>query len=413
MNPLATASTSPTQRATGHPVLLSVEGRASMERLRLGGVSGYDEAWLQELLFNSPGILPVHDIEPAFGQLVPLAREVACSQGFIDNLYITARGEIVLAEVKLWANPQSRREVVAQALDYAAALTLMGYEAFEGAVLTALPKGMRPASLYQHLADVPEMLSEAAFVDAVSANLARGRILVLAVGDGIRSETEVLAGLLQRHAGAHFTFALVELATWRAGDTMLVVPTTLLKTVMIERGIVSLRDDRMTVSAPVLPAGKVPAARGRSLGDMAFNEALALIDPTLPGDVQAFVASLEPIGVIAEQLGSLNLKFDAGDGNDPVRLGFIRKNGTFDTGSVGWGLEIRPTLQPLSERYVRTLATLIGGEVLAGDGWSGQRVVLSGRPPQIRRLLDHADAWREAIRAYVHDARTGIGHAQA
>jgi hypothetical protein len=412
MNPVAAVSTLPAQRATGRPVLLSAEGRAPLERLRLGGVSGHDEAWLQELLFDCPDILPVHDIEPAFGQLVPLAREVACSQGFIDNLYITARGEIVLAEVKLWANPQSRREVVAQALDYAAALTLMGYEAFEASVLAALPKERRPASLYQHLADVPEMLPEAAFVDAVSANLARGRILVLAVGDGIRSETEVLAGLLQRHAGAHFTFALVELATWRSGDTLLVVPTTLLKTVMIERGIVSLRDDRMMVSAPSLPAGKA-AARGRSLSGMAFHEALGAVDPALPSDIQAFVASLEPIGVVAEQLGSLNLKFDPGDGNEPVRLGFIRKNGTFDTSSVGWGLETRPALQPLSGRYLRSLAALIGGEVLAGDGWSGQHLALGGRPPSVRRLLDHADDWREAIRAYVHDARMGIDGAQA
>jgi hypothetical protein len=28
-------------------------------------------------------------------------------------------------------------------------------------------------------------------------------------------------------------------------------------------------------------------------------------------------------------------------------------------------------------------------------------------------LLDHADDWREAIRAYVHDARMGIDGAQA
>jgi hypothetical protein len=64
------------------------------------------------------------------------------------------------------------------------------------------------------------------------------------LGDGIRQEAEALAGLLQSHAGALFTFALVELATWRnleSGD-ILAVPNTLAQTVMIERGILLFED---------------------------------------------------------------------------------------------------------------------------------------------------------------------------
>src|SRR3546814_1369731 len=94
----------------------------------------------------------------------------------------------------------------------------------------------------------PEALDEAEFIDAVSLNLRLGRMLAIVLGDGIRTETEALCDLLQSHAGAHFTFALVELATWQnsAGD-ILAVPSTLARTVMIERGIVRIEDGAVTV----------------------------------------------------------------------------------------------------------------------------------------------------------------------
>lgn len=86
------------------------------------GAGTHDEAWLQALIFAHPELLPISRIEPGFGAAVPVAREVACGHAYIDNLYLTPSGEIILAETKLWRNVQARREVVAQALAYVAAL---------------------------------------------------------------------------------------------------------------------------------------------------------------------------------------------------------------------------------------------------------------------------------------------------
>src|SRR4051812_13014842 len=106
------------RRSLGTPVLVGAEGRpASLERIFLGA-GQHDEAWLQQLIHERPGLIPVADIEPAFGELVAVAREVQCGHGSIDNLYLTPTGGIVLVETKLWRNLQARREVVAQALDY-------------------------------------------------------------------------------------------------------------------------------------------------------------------------------------------------------------------------------------------------------------------------------------------------------
>jgi hypothetical protein len=46
------------------------------------------EAWLQDLIHRFPQVLPVLEIEPAFGDLVPVCRELPTSVGSIDNLYI-------------------------------------------------------------------------------------------------------------------------------------------------------------------------------------------------------------------------------------------------------------------------------------------------------------------------------------
>ena len=40
------------------------------------GLAGYDENWLQRLLFETPEVLPIGEIDPAFTSAVPLCREL-------------------------------------------------------------------------------------------------------------------------------------------------------------------------------------------------------------------------------------------------------------------------------------------------------------------------------------------------
>jgi hypothetical protein len=114
-------------------------------------------------------LLSIAQLEPAFGQPIPVAREVPCGHGYIDNLYITPSGDIVMVEAKLWRNGQARREVGTQALDYVSALMSLGYERFQAAVLKSLSSA--PTSLYALVAQSPEALDEASFIDAVANNL--------------------------------------------------------------------------------------------------------------------------------------------------------------------------------------------------------------------------------------------------
>lgn len=80
--------------------------------------TAYDEAWLQRLIMDHPSLLPVDQIEPAFTNLVPICTELQTPSGFVDNLFVTPTGNLALIECKLWRNPEARREVVGQIIDY-------------------------------------------------------------------------------------------------------------------------------------------------------------------------------------------------------------------------------------------------------------------------------------------------------
>lgn len=384
-------------RAMGKPVLIgAAEGTSPLQRAYLG--SGlFSEDWLQSLIHNHPEMLPVADIEPGFGTLVPVAREVPCGHGYIDNLYVTPSGDIVLVETKLWRNNEIRREVVAQALDYVSALTAMSFAEFERAVA----KGQgAPRRLFDLVAEQPDRLEEAAFIDAVANNLRRGRMLVMVLGDGIRSETELLSGLLQSHAGAHFTFALVELATWQTPDgTLLVVPSTLAKTVMIERGVVRIEQAGVRIEPVPQEAG--PAAQSLSMSD--FMQSMAQRDPALPKAIYGFIDTVEPLGIYPELKATLSFKADLPNLARPINLGYITKDGKFWTDTL-----IGKVPEAIALPYLEAVAALAGGAVTQAR--SRFAAGTKGTAPAIADLLPaHQEALAAAMGVAIHALREADG----
>ena len=123
------------------PVLLTTQGdavplqRASFEQSSAAGA--FTEDWLQAQLFRPPLLLPVEDVDPAYRQLLPVCRELNTPAGPLDILYVTPQGRLVVVETKLWRNPEVRRKVVAQVLDYAKELAQWEYEDLMREVLRA------------------------------------------------------------------------------------------------------------------------------------------------------------------------------------------------------------------------------------------------------------------------------------
>jgi hypothetical protein len=247
--------------------------------------SGINEAWLQRLIDATPAVLPVTDVfARATGPMISLGREIPVPTGSIDNLILTSSGHLVVVETKLWRNPQARREVVAQILDYAGHVRAWDYERLD-ALWRA---GGHAGSLYE--AAAPEE-DEAAWVDSVNERLAAGEMLLLVVGDGIESRAETLADVVGGRPDLQFRLALVELKIYRLDDGgTLVVPSTLARTAEIERATVRVTygtgerpEVQVSVPSPVISRASKSGTRS-----------------TL--DAQALIAEIErsgPTGVTA------------------------------------------------------------------------------------------------------------------
>jgi len=100
----------------------------------------------------------------------------------------------VLVECKLWRNPEGRREVVGQILDYAKELSRWSSSDLHREVNRRLKRDGNP--LLEMVRAVEPKVDEIQFNDALTANLRRGRFLLLIVGDGIREGVEAIAEYL-------------------------------------------------------------------------------------------------------------------------------------------------------------------------------------------------------------------------
>jgi len=213
-------------------------GMTPLERVPLsGGADGqYSEAWLQQLLFEYPESLPMREIDPHAGVLIPVCMELQTGAGPADILYVTRTGQIVLVETKLWRNSEARRTVVAQILDYAKELSGWSYEDLSREAAQASKSG--PGHLLEAARAIHPDLDEAAFVDGINRSLAVGDFVLVIAGDGIRSGAQALVSFLERYGHLRFQLALIEVATYRGPDgSLLLQPRVLAKTELLVRPV--------------------------------------------------------------------------------------------------------------------------------------------------------------------------------
>ena len=178
------------------------------QRIYVGDEAGTDEAWLRDLLFDNPDIIPINEIDGMYGPLIPLFKEFRVGRGRVDALFINPHGRVTLL-------------VVAQAMEYATALSNLSYYDLQQQVENGSSRpGVSPFSLAQKQA---KGLIERHFVEAVNQSLKNGRILSLIAGDGVRGGAQNLADFLNLHTTKAYSFGLLEVALYRFAKGRIVV----------------------------------------------------------------------------------------------------------------------------------------------------------------------------------------------
>jgi len=193
------------------------------------------ETALQEALKRNPEAIPVADLE--LDDVIVVGRETTLPAGAIDLLLVDAQGQVIIVETKLSRNPELRRKVVAQVLDYGASLwkTAPTLRAFEKLVLhywqsdscedtrvksaNSLRDGVEP--IFKELCD--EDWDYDAFESALDDNLASGRHVLLVVASGLM---DGLSRDLLQYANICLGLPLygVEITMFKLGDRELIVP---------------------------------------------------------------------------------------------------------------------------------------------------------------------------------------------
>jgi len=207
--------------------------------------SKFDERFLQELLADHPELLPVNSIRSDVGELLCIGREVPVGRGSIDNLYISTRGYPVIVETKLWRNPEARREVFSQTLEYLKDLVRKDFEWFAAqwkSFSQQLPN--QSMDLLSRLNELSgDELDEQSIVDRVNRALLRGDVIAMIVGDGIETNLQELVAHYCRDT-AHFRYslALVELGCYQFPNRdeagFLVVPRIVQNVELVQRAYV-------------------------------------------------------------------------------------------------------------------------------------------------------------------------------
>jgi hypothetical protein len=173
-------------------------GAAPLTPLSLqSGGDAVSEADIKTLVHAHPACLPIAEIDPMFSGPVPICTELNTSAGPIDIFMVTPSGLPVLVECKLWRNPEGRREVVGQILDYAKELSRWSSSDLQREVSRRLKRDGN--SLLEMVWAVDPGIDEIRSTMRSQQTSGADGSPFLIVGDGIREGVEAIAEYLQMH----------------------------------------------------------------------------------------------------------------------------------------------------------------------------------------------------------------------
>ena len=230
----------------------------------------FDEKWLQEVLFANIDLIQPTDASYDRIQLVPLCRELNLNDGirnlFLDILAITETGKLILIECKLWKNPQARREVLAQAFEYASLLQSLSYSDLSSKLRRHIDSGSEDPIIFA-LRSAGISVDESLLISRIDQGMKKGNFHVVIAGDGIRTD---LVNLVNSPAMTGMTadLSLLEISVHQDGEgKTLLTPSvpqeieTVTRTVLIstEGMPVSIEEDESEINP--LPNQKSPVQR--------------------------------------------------------------------------------------------------------------------------------------------------------
>jgi hypothetical protein len=177
------------------------------------------EAALHNLVQQAPQMLPL----AGSPRLTVLGREVRLGSGFADLIAVESTGRLVVIEVKLAGNAESRRAVVAQVLSYAGYLQGLDAEQLESQILAGhLASGGSVLAAAQ-ASDQRHGIDPEAFRAGLATSLAEGGFRLVIVLDSVPDELVQVVGYLQSVTDK-IDIDLITVAAYDVAGSQVLVP---------------------------------------------------------------------------------------------------------------------------------------------------------------------------------------------
>lgn len=174
------------------------------------------ENYLQEYVHSNPETLPVEELKPG-AKLLVAAREFPTASGPIDALAIDDDGDIYIVETKLAKNADKRR-VIAQMLDYGAALWNGGAESF---LETAGHRDDLAAKITEAFS-LEDDAEAAAVIANLEANAEAGRFHFVVLMDQLDERLKTLITFV--NSNSRFTILGLEFDVYKHGELDILIP---------------------------------------------------------------------------------------------------------------------------------------------------------------------------------------------
>lgn len=231
---------------------------------------------LQRLIEEHPGVLPGAQMDPGGDdppRFVLLCREMPVNNWRLDHLLVDQHGVLTLLEAKLMENPEARRAVIGQIMDYAASAV----EYWGQGKVRELAADFWTANGRDVDVVLREALGEedvASLWERVEQNLTDGRIRLIVVGDEIRPEARKVLEFLNKEMANVEVFGLELTCYGNEDEALVVVPRLLGQTQAAhdrKKGHVSKRAWPMEMLREAVDADQLEGRRLLQLAEWAVS----------------------------------------------------------------------------------------------------------------------------------------------
>ncbi len=193
-------------------MFISTHSKKAFEPMRFSR-----EKELQDSIEALPELLnPIAQLNEQGYPFFILKRELNVSSGAIDFLAVDYEGSLYIVETKLAENPEIRRAIIGQVIEYASNLSDMPYDKFSSECLKYLKRQVNLEQAvhdfyFQQRRDDEVTPSAEEYRIAISNNLAKGRLNLVIVANQVNFEIQKLIYFIDEKTRDDLNFIVLEI----------------------------------------------------------------------------------------------------------------------------------------------------------------------------------------------------------